>query len=200
MARANSNAAGIGFRVKTGRATAILLAGSPRSPQLLERRAVDLWDPRVPASRQPYHAGLELPQGEKAPIVRKACDAAHAVALRVLRQLLDDVRDRGYEPRGIGLVVTSDSDPQSLRNAHVRAHALEGQLFRDVLESAAAACGLPCLAMIEREAYDRAAPSLGLASAQLKRAVGELGAGVVKPWTAEEKTATLAAWVALARR
>lgn len=198
--RSAASAASIGFRVKTGRATAVLLAAPKRSPRLLARRAVDLWDPHVPASRQPYHAGLELAEGENAAVVREACDAAHAVALVVVRDLLDELRRSGCEPRGVGLVVGSDSEPELLRNAHIRAHALEGRLFRDVLESAAAASGLPSLVLVERQAYERAAPLLGLAPSELKRAVAGLGASLPKPWGAEEKTAALAAWVALARR
>lgn len=200
MARATAQQATIGFRVKTGRATAILLQGSARAPRIVERRAVDLTDPHLPASRQPYHAGLELPEGESAPVVREACDAVHEVAAQALLALLDDVRNLGLEPRGIGLVVSSDSEPGLLRNAHIRAHALEGQLFRDALESAAATSGLPCIVLVERESYHRAAPLLALAAPQLKRAVGALGAGTIRPWTSEEKTAALAAWVALARR
>ena len=200
MPRTTASSTGLGFRVKTGRATAILMQGSARAPRLLECRAVGLVDPRVPASRLPYHAGLELPEGEHAPLVRRACDAVHRVALESLRALLDHVRDGGGEPRGLALVVSSDSEPELLKNAHVRAHALEGRLFRDALESAAAACGLPCLVLVEREAYERAAPLLARGAVELKRDVAALGAGVLKPWTAEEKTATLAAWVALARK
>jgi hypothetical protein len=96
--------------------------------------------------------------------------------------------------------VSSDPDLSQLKSAHVRAHALEGVLFREILEAGAAACGLPCLVLIENGAYERAAPVLERRPEDLKRAVAALGASVPKPWAAEEKTATLAAWLALARR
>jgi len=191
--------AGIGLRVKTGRATAVVLQGSAKAPKLVEVLALDLTDARVPASRQPYHAGLELPEGENAPMVRQACDAVHEASAQALRALLDRVRDLRLEPRGVALVVTSDSEPERMRSAHVRAHALEGRLFRDALEAAAAQCGLGCIALIERESCERAAPLLGLSPAELRRVVVGLGAGR-RPWAAEEKAAALAAWVALARR
>jgi hypothetical protein len=192
--------AAIGLRVKTGRATAVLLAGPLRAPRVIERRAVELWDPKVPASRQPYHAGLELDGGESSSVVQEACAAARAVAARVLRQLVDDLRRGDCDPRGVGLVVSSDSEPASLTSPHMRAHAFEGRLFREVLEAGAASCGLPCLVLVEREAYERAAPALKQSAGDLKRAVTALGAAVPKPWAAEEKTATLAAWVALISR
>jgi len=191
--------AALGLRVKTARATAVLLSGSAKAPHVLARRAVQLWDPKVPASKQPYHEGLELPQGENAPIVRRGCEAAGRVALSVMRELLEELRQEGLAPRGVGLVVSSDSEPEKLKNAHVRAHAFEGRLFREILESAAAACGLPCLVVLEAGAYDRAAAALGQSPVELKRAINALGADVGKPWGAEEKTATLAAWLALRR-
>jgi hypothetical protein len=189
--------AAIGLRVKTARATAVLLVGPMKSPRVLARHAVELWDPRVPASRQPYHAGLELPDGENAAIVRTARDAARGIALRAMRELTDEVRRAEHDLRGVGLVVSSDSEPQTLKNPHVRAHAFEGLLFREILEAAAAACGLPCLVLLEKGAYERAAPALHRPVADLRRAVVALGADVAKPWAAEEKMASLAAWVAL---
>ena len=54
----------VGFRVKSGWAVAVLIGGAPASPVLLDVRKVQLSDPSVPDSVQPFHAGLELP-GEK---------------------------------------------------------------------------------------------------------------------------------------
>lgn len=50
--------AAIGLRVKSGWATAVLLAGPIQSPRVLDRRIVELSDPKVPASRQPFHSTL----------------------------------------------------------------------------------------------------------------------------------------------
>ena len=58
--RTIESAATIGFRVKTGRAIAAVVAGPVLSPRLLERREVQLWDPALPETRAPYHAALEL--------------------------------------------------------------------------------------------------------------------------------------------
>lgn len=57
-------AAAIGFRVKTGRAIAVLLVGPIEAPRVLDRRTVELCAATVPWSRQPYHAALELPEKE----------------------------------------------------------------------------------------------------------------------------------------
>jgi hypothetical protein len=186
--------------VRTARATAVVLTGATAAPHVLAHHALELWDPAVPDSRQPYHAGLGLDPAHAEPIVRRACDAARAVALAEVRKLVAAVRAAGCEPRAVGLVVGSDGDPARIANPHVRAHAAEGRLFREVLESGAAGCALPCFALVEQVAYDEAAKPLRRSADSLRRAVTELGRGVPGPWRAEEKTAALAAWVALARR
>lgn len=191
--------AAIGFRVKTGRATAVVLAGPTAAPRVLTRRAVDMTDPDVPESGQPYHAELELPAEEGAAVVRRATQAVRSVALRAVRALVKELRDGGHDLRGIGLVVGSDTDPTKLNNAHVRAHALEGRLFREVLEAGAQACALPCLVLVERDAYARAATPLRRSADDVKRIVAALGAALPGPWRAEEKMAAVAAWLALVR-
>jgi hypothetical protein len=174
--------------------------GGPRSqPHALERRSIELWDPEVPDSKQPYHAALELRADEGARVVEAACRAVQNVATRALRALLADLRQKGHEPRGIGLVVGSDADPEKLANPHIRAHALEGRLFWRVLEVAAGALGLPCLAVTERDLFSKGAAALGRPADELKRIATDLGRPVGRPWGAEEKTAVLAAWMALVR-
>ena len=197
--REKAAAATIGFRVKTGRATAVLLAGSVKAPRVLARRAVDLTDPAVPETREPYHVGLELPEAKAAPIIDRARRAVRVVAVRAMKDLADELRRGGHALQGVGLVVGSDIDPKKLGNLHVRAHALEGRLFREVLEAGADACGVPCVVLVERELYDRAAGVLAQPAARVKSTAAELGVPVGRPWTIEEKTAAVAAWLALAR-
>ena len=192
--------AAIGFRVKTGRAIAVLLVGPVPSPTVLERREVQLWDPRVPDSRQPYHPALDLPADEGDAVVRKARRAVRGVANRVVEELIEELRTVGHDPVGIGLVVGSITDPSKLGNPHVRAHASEGRLFHEVLADAAAKCHVPSLTLVERDAYDDAEAALGRSADALKRATTELGKVVGRPWRADEKTAALAAWVALGRK
>jgi hypothetical protein len=120
--------------------------------------------------------------------------AAH----RSVTELLDAYRESGHAVGAAGLVVGSLIDPARVTNTHIRAHALEGQLFRTVLEEALRACGLSCAVMLERTAYTHAAQRLGRSEKDLKQVVANLGRGLGGPWRADEKTATLAAWLALA--
>jgi hypothetical protein len=95
-------------------------------------------------------------------------------------------------------VVGSDIDPARISNPHIRAHALEGRLFRTVLEDALRSHGLTCLVIVERTIYKQAAKILQRSEQDLKRLVAQLGRNLNGPWRADEKTACLAAWLALA--
>jgi hypothetical protein len=188
------------MRVKTGHATAVVVAGLAASPKVIRRCSVELCDPAIPESKHPYHAELELPQAEGAKVVKRATDAVRAVAERALRDLVKEVRDGGCDLRGIALVIGSAADPWKLANPHIRAHALEGRLFWQVLDDAAKKLDVACSVVLEREVFAKGAAALGKRAEHLKTAVVELGRSIGKPWGGEEKTAAVAAWIMLAQR
>ena len=91
------------------------------------------------------------------------------------------------------MVVGSVIDPDSLGNPHVRVHALEGKLFREVVAEALKKRGIDCGVLVERDVYAKAAPTLASTEPKLRAEIAALGHGRIKPWRAEEKLATLAA-------
>src|SRR5206468_8439204 len=95
------------------------------------------------------------------------------------------------------LVVGSQINPASVTNAHIRAHALEGQLFRSVLQESLHAHRIRTHVLIERDAYARAAVQLKQSYENVRRAIQKFGRDRKAPWRAEQKLAAVAAWVAL---
>ena len=191
-------AVALGMRVKTGRATALVVGGGRAAPRVLERRTLQLYDPKVPYSGQPHHAALELDEKKAGPITRRALETVRALGRSELEAALRAVAAAGHELRGLGLVVGSLGDPAKLGNPHVRAHALEGRLYWEVLADAARELGAPCTVIAERDLYEHAAEALGRKPDALRAAIAELGKTAGRPWGAEEKCAALAAWSALA--
>lgn len=116
-----------GVRVKSGRAVVVLLAGPRAAPRAVWRGELALCDPRMPSSRQPYHAGfgsLESKEKRLAPrlaAVRRSTSASVGAFL-VAREAA------GEQARTAVLVAGSLQPPESIVNDHIRAHALEGQL------------------------------------------------------------------------
>ncbi len=189
--------AGLGFRVKSGWAMAVLLAGPSTALKLIQCRAVLLSDPKIPQSKQPYHAALELPERGAKAVVRKLTKVVADAARKSVRELLKEARELEYDIRGAGLVVGSLVDPATLHNEHIRAHGLEGQLFRTALERALAAQKIFCKVFLEKTAYTEASYALRKSPAEAKRMIAGLGEAHEGSWRAEEKLAALAAWMAL---
>jgi len=114
-----------------------------------------------------------------------------------IADLIQGCRDNGYAIHRAALVVGSVIDPESIANPHIRAHALEGRLFRTVLEDALRTRGIQCAIFTERDVYPRASNLLGQSPVQIRRTIAELGRLVSGPWRADQKVAALAAWTSL---
>jgi hypothetical protein len=197
-AKSQATPAALGLRVKSGWAMAALVSGSASSPSLLRCQAVLLSDPAEPRSKQPYHAALDLPDKKAALLVRKLCKVVGDAAKRSVAELLRHATAANHVVRAAGLIVGSVVDPASLHNEHIRAHALEGQLFRAVLEEAFYAQGIACEVLVEKNAYATASTVLRKGPAEAKRMVASLGNSREGSWRAEEKLAALGGWFALA--
>ena len=191
--------AALGFRVKSGWAMAALLAGSVDNPQLVFCRSVLLSDPKFPQSKQPHHPALKLSEKEGKALTRKLRTIVRGAAKKSVAALLKEAAELKYNVRGAALVVGSMVDPATLHNDHIRAHGLEGQLFRSALQDALRAQRIRSDAFLQKGAYETASPALKRAPPQAKQAIAELGESHDGSWRAEEKLATLAGWVALAR-
>jgi hypothetical protein len=89
------------------------------------------------------------------------------------------------------------TEPASISNPHIRAHALEGQLFRTALEDASRPLGLPSSVFVERKIYAEAAKTLNRSEEDLKRLLAGLGREKRGPWRSDEKLAALGAWLTL---
>src|SRR2546425_7127537 len=63
--------ASLGFRVKSGWATTVLVGGPPASPQVLDHGIVQLSDPALPASRQPFHGGTGQEERDGRKVARR---------------------------------------------------------------------------------------------------------------------------------
>jgi hypothetical protein len=124
-----------------------------------------------------------------------ALKAVERVARSALRELVDEIQFAYGSILGIALVAGSSTDPESIHNPHMRAHAREGQLFPQALAAAAKSMRIPAIMLVESEVFTRAAASRGKSPEAIKLAVTEAGRALGKPWSAEEKTAAAAAWI-----
>jgi len=185
----------LGLRVKTGWAAVVLLGGSRKTPRLLDSREVRLSDWDLPHGRQPYHATFGVEQTDEA-LIARLVKGVERYARGALAALLREYAQSGHRIRRAAIVVSSLTDPASIANQHMRAHASEGQLYRTVVEHGLGRRGVTTSIVLEREAYDLLGRALRRRPAATKGAVAELGDGAAR-WRAEEKIAAAGAWLLL---
>jgi hypothetical protein len=191
--------AAIGVTVKSGWACVVLVAGSAARPRVIDSRRIELSDPAIPESRQPYHAGFGTARSAGAERARLVA-GVRRFGRRSVADVIRHVRSLGHDVSAAGLIVGSLIDPKQIANDHIRIHAMEGQLFREVVRDAAARMGLSCWICRERDLMADAAATLRRPEAVIRRTLVALGEDVDGPWRAEHKAAALAAWRVLAQR
>jgi hypothetical protein len=191
--------AALGFRVKSGWAAVVLLTRLRDAPQLADVNRVELSDPRLPETRQPYHASMGKLETDSR-IVNRRERVVRCIAKQSLGTLLTGYRQKGYRIRQAVLVVGSQIDPTIITNPHIRAHAFEGRLFRSAVEQTLAVHEIRTGVLLERDAYARVAARLKQSNDHVKRTIQDLGRSIPPncgPWRAEQKFAALAAFFAL---
>ncbi|MGH9174472.1 MAG: hypothetical protein ACRD1H_08945 [Vicinamibacterales bacterium] len=189
----------VGFTVKSGWAAAVLVGGAASSPRVIDSRTVELSDPSIPDSRQPYHDGFGTAR-ESGAALSRLVESVRRFGRTSVTAVIKQYEAEGHPLSGAGMVVGSTIDPDRIANGHIRIHALEGRLFRGVMEDAAARCGLPCCIWRERDLYGAGASALQRPELELRCAISALGRSSRSPWRAEQKAAALAAWLVLATK
>lgn len=184
----------LGFRARTGRASAVALAGPVSAPRVVVRAEVPLHDPGHPFSRFPFHAGLDRPGAAGRRAVARAVAAARAAAVVSIGGFVAPLR-----ARGAAVVAASATDPATIANPHMRAHAEEGQIFPALLAEALNGLGIPVARALERDLETLASAALGTTVPAIRRELARMGKETGPPWRALEKSAALAAWIVLAR-
>jgi hypothetical protein len=185
----------IGFRTHSGWAALVAVAGSPAAPVILDRRRIEIADPKIRGSVQPYHQAAELGFRKAEGFLAKCADSSCGLAIQALRKAMDDL---GSEVTACGIVLSSARPWGTLEStlaSHAAIHSAEGEFFRESIKRAAEECGLPCTGVREKELLDVAARKFGMRVEALQKKLNDMGVG--PPWTVDQKYAALAGWLAL---
>jgi len=162
---------------------------------LIDSRRVELSDPGIPDARQPYHAGFGTAR-EAGDELKRLVASVRSYGRKSVSALIREYQKRA-SVAAAGVVVGSLIDPQTIGNDHIRIHAMEGQLFRDVLIAGAQRNGVVCSVWRERDLHAAAVKQLQIPETALKKRLSALGENANGGWRAEQKAAALAAWMVL---
>ena len=189
----------LGLRAHSGWAVLVVLAGPMESPIVLERRRIEIADPKIAGSKQPYHAaqGLSLKGAEA--LVSACADASAQLAAEAVREAIADAKQKGYEISTSCILTGSGRSIPALDKilaSHPLLHTAEGELFRNAIARACLNQGLPVVAVKEKELIARAAKDIGISGELIDRHLQRMGKAIGPPWRQDEKHASLAAWIA----
>jgi len=189
--------AALGFTVKSGWASAVVVGGPAAQPELVAAARLELSDPADADARQPYHDGFATMRRE-GPVLTRLLASVTTFGRREVRNWIRAQQKNGYTLRGSGIIVGSLIDPKTIGNEHIRIHALEGQLFRAVIDDACEGEDLLRLIVRQRDLFQQARKTLGMPEGRIKSRLAAIGQGGDGPWRAEQKMAALGAWLVLA--
>lgn len=192
--------AALGCRSHSGWAALVALAGPEGAPQVIDRRRIEICDPRIRGSKQPFHAAEPMPFSDAEAFLERCTHSTSRLATESLRSAVDDLRARGYKAASFGITLGSGRALPALKSilaSHALIHSAEGEFYRDELKKAAAHCGLAVTGIRERELYESASAHFRMPLDQLERRVADLGKPLGPPWSQDQKCAALVAWLAL---
>jgi hypothetical protein len=191
----------LGFRAHSGWAAVVAIGGSRDAPVVLMRTRIELADPEIPESIQPYHSASELDIAAAGIFIRRCAAATKQMARKAMRDIAAQLQKSGHEVVACGNLLGSGHSPASLAAAlasHPMLHTAEGEFYRNALDDASRHLGLKVVGVREKEIIELGSAMFGIASDKLQRTLTELGKPFGSPWRQDEKLATLAAWLALA--
>jgi len=191
----------LGFAPHSGWAAVVVVAGDADNPLVLTRSRVEMADPRLPGSKQPYHEVEELSLEEAERRLARLRASAGTMASDAIRALIDDLGKRSSRPRAAGILDSSGRKGDNLAAvlaSHALIHTADGDHFREALAEGCHRCGLAVVRVRQRDLVDRAAATLRQSPARLAAAVLTMGKPLGAPWGADQKSAALLAWLLLA--
>ena len=196
----NANSAALGFRAHSGWAAAVALAGSPRSPEVIDRRRISLIETGSPGGVQPYHVARTMDFLKADEFIKGVIVAIDRSALLAMRTFAEAIGGKNQKISCCGIVLASGRALPSLEatlRSHAMVHTAEGELYRSAIARAAKNLSWRCVRVPERDLYKLAATHLRLPESKLKTRITEMGRALGSPWSADEKCATLVGWLAM---
>lgn len=192
--------AAFGFKVHTGWAMLVALAGQPDEIEVLIRRRIELLPTDESIPRFVYHEAAELPLPRATELIKQAERASQHSAQLAIESAIEELDGRDARVNVGGVLSGSTVVPEDLSRilaSHALIHAAEGVLFVHAIVSACETYGVKTISIHEREVWGRAATAWERSEQSLRKRIDDLRKSVGSPWNADHKTAGAIALLAL---
>src|SRR5262249_15368546 len=104
---APKKAVGLGFRTHSGWAAVVAVAPAANGIEVIERRRIELADPKIPNSVQPYHAAENLDLKVAEEFINRCINSTRDLAHQGMKDLVDSLRNSGHTIAACGLTLAS---------------------------------------------------------------------------------------------
>lgn len=192
----------LGFRVHSGWTSLVAVALEKNQPIILLRQRPRLVATFSYAYRQPYHTAEKMALDEAQAFLDQQRIEARKLAQEAIRSAQSEIAQQGFKITRTALLLASGRPLPELPEilaSHSIIHTADGEFFREALLHASARSKLSITTIKERELLATASSALRRKPAILTNFLTTLGKPIGSPWTADEKFAALAAWLALAK-
>ena len=184
----------LGFRTHSGWTAMIALRDPVAAPAVIQRRVLQIADPGISGSKQPYHAAEKMKLDEAEDFINQCFETSRAMAARAVEKSLAEVTGKGYHVEGACVIAGSGRPSPSLAatlKSHALIHTAEGDFYRDVIRRACESAGLKTTAIKEKELR------IHLSVNERAQRISEMGKLIGPPWRQDEKLSAIAAWLLL---
>jgi hypothetical protein len=130
----------------------------------------------------------------------RSAKIACRLALCTLQETAGALRGHGFLITGCGIVLASGRPLPPLEKilaSHPMIHTAEGEFFRNAIREACRETRIAVMGVRERELFDLAAEKFNFPATRIKRQMDNLRRSAGTPWTADQKYASVAAFLAL---
>ena len=192
---ATKRTAALGLTAHTGWAALVVVGGPAAEPEILAKGRIDV--ATTFAEGAVFHAGQEMSLERARKHVRES-DARFIERART--RLGAFVGQLGAVKVVAARMAAAEKVVPPLETtlrSHALVHTAEGELYRRVFAAACAALRIPFARVPDKELPALVAAALGLTPARLSEQIAAMGKASGRPWTVDQKQATLAAWLVL---
>ncbi len=192
--------AAFGFKIHTGWAMLVAVAGQPDQIEVLIRRRIELLPRDESIPRFVYHAAAKLPLRGATELIKRVERESQRSAQLTIESAIEELGGRNARVNTCGVLSGSALVPDDLSRilqSHPLIHAAEGALFVHAIVSACKMHAFKTTSVHDREVWGRAATVWRLGEQNLRKRIDDVRKSVGSPWGADHKAAAAVALLAL---
>lgn len=183
--------AAFGLRVHSGWGALVAVTGKPGAEEVIQRRRIEIIDPKAVGAAQPFHFAKKLELAEAEKHVATCATVSARLALSALCDSVEELQAQGYRVAGGAILLSSGRalPPFSqILASHALIHTAEGEFFRQAFRSALENLKIPVSASVNANSRSEPAQSWARRRQASRGALQDSAAHSARPGPATRKT------------